>query len=307
MGENREATNYRLRRLAGGMTGAMAAAVAIVMIVSPMSAGASASVLFPHATTSINWSVYQSGCGSGAAQKPGISIATGIGHASVKGKAKTCGAAKGGNSISSQGEGSTGIGINQAVTLTASASQVNISFNIQALAADSAVGKVLKTCPGNTYSGSYTSGNTTVTYSDSYTECTSQANWEIYMEPYVQDTTNGGYSYGFNYMYNSSGNYYESYADYTNYSNPYYTNSSFVGNYTQIYGGPYSQRISWTQSVLIAAPSTGWNAGDHLVIYAEVYLYADCYIVGENHATATASLAASGTAGHIDVTGITIT
>jgi hypothetical protein len=308
MGANRAGTNYRLGRLAGGLTGTMAAAVAILMIVSPMSSGASASVLFPHATTNINWSVYQAGCGKGAVQKPGISLATGIGHASVKGHAATCGLAKGGNTVPSEGEGATGMGITEVATLTASASQVNITFNIQALATDMATGKVPKVCPGNTYTGTYTSGNTSVTYTDSYTQCEAQANWEVYLEPYVQDTTNGGFSSGFQYMYNSSGNYFETYADYTNYSNPYYTNSSYVGTYNQSYGaGPYSTRLSWTPSVLISPPASGWNSGDHLVIYAQIYIYASTYIIGENHAKGSASFLASGSAGHVDISGITIT
>lgn len=305
MGANRENAKYRVRRMVGGLAGASAATVALLMVVSPMAGAASANVLFSHATTSLSWSNYQNGCANGVIAKPGISLLTGVGHASMKSTAKTCPLSKGGTSVASYGDSSTGLGVMETLKLTKAASTVNVSYNILATALAAANGTLPKHCPVTHYSFSYTSGNTTVTFSEKYSYCSAEASWNIYVEPYVEDLTTGTFASSFAYMYNQSGNYYDSYSYTYNYSNPYYKNSSFSGSYIQHWGaGPYTTRVAWTPSGVMTGT---WSAGDKLLINAQVYIYTYGEVQYESHGSATASFLASGTSGHVDITGITVT
>jgi len=301
MGENGVRTGYRLRRLVGGLAGMGAITVALLMVASPM-AGAASAVSFPHSTLSISWSNYQAGCALGKIAKPGLSLTTGLGHVSMKSAAKTCPPLKGGKAVSSYADDSSGLGITQYVKVAKAATQVNVSWNISATALAAASGTLAK-CPVNHYSFSYTSGNTTVTFNENYSYCSAEASWEVYVEPEVYDATTGLYSSAFMSAYNESGNYYDAYSYTYNYSNPYYKNTTYSGSYTYTYGGPYTTHLSWAPSAIMTG---SFSVGDHLVIYANMYVYTYAEIQGETHGSAVASFLASSPAGHVDVTGITL-
>lgn len=302
MGENGKRTGYRLRGLIGGLAGLGAVTVALLMVASPM-AGAASAVSFPHSTQSISWSNYQNGCAVGKVAKPGISLTTGAGHLSMKSVAKTCPALKGGKAVTSYADSSSGLGVTEYMKLTKAATTANVSWNISATALAAATGAIPTHCPSNHYSFSYTSGNTTVTFSENYSYCSSEANWAIYIEPEVYDVTTSTYSYSFMYMSNVSGNYFDSYSYTYNYSNPYYTNTTYSGSYSQTWGGPYTTHISWAPSTIMTGV---WSVGDHLVVYANMYAYCYAEVQGEGHASAVAGISATPTTGHVDLTGITV-
>jgi hypothetical protein len=289
--------------MVGGLAVGSAAAVAMLMVLSPMG-GAVSALAFPHATVSLSWSNYQTGCAAGKITKPAISLTTGVGKASMKSTAKTCPILKGGKAVTSYADDSTGLGITENLKLTKAATQVNVSYDIVALAMAAAVGTLPRHCPVTHYSFSYVSSNTTVSFNENYSYCASEASWSIYIEPEVYDATTGMYASSFGAMSNVSGNYYSSYSYSYNYSNPYYTNVTYAGTSSQTWGGPYSTSIAWAPSAIMTG---SWSVGDHLIIYAQVYIYTYAQIQGEGHGSATAAFLASGTSGHVDITGITIT
>jgi len=303
MGENKATTNYRMRRIGGGLVGFGAAAVAMIMVLSPMASAASAATLFPHSTASLSWDVYENGCATAKVAKPGISLTTGVGHASMSSKAKTCSHNKGGSKVDSYSDASNGVGITENIKLTKAASMVNITLNIRAIATVAAAGNLPAHCPVTTDSGSYSFSNTTVWYNDSYAYCSAEASWEIYAEPEVEDLTTHTYYSQFASMGNESGNYYDYYNDTTNYSNPYYTNVSYSGVSTYSFGTPYTTHIAWNPSLVMTGT---FNLGDHLEIFADIYIYTDTEVEYESHGNAAASFLASGASGHVDISSITV-
>lgn len=296
--------NYSLRRLAGGSAGIGAMAIMVMMALSPIASAMTPGVTFKNATPYTSMSFNLQGCATGKVTKPTFSTLTGFGKMNMKGSAHTCLAAKGGQSVNSFADFSSSVGLIQSVKLSAAKTNVAITWNVSGLATGAAAG-VATHCPTYNYSFSYFAGTTWVFYNSSSSYCAAEAFWEIYSDPYVYDATQGTYNYGtFSYMYNQTGNYHDMYSYTYNYSNSSYTNVTYSGSFNGSFGATSTNHVSWGPTANIAGT---FNAGDHLIIYATLYAFAEAYVEYESHAHAAISMDFAPTVGHADLTGIVIT
>jgi len=284
-----------------------ALAIAAIMVLTPAANAASAAIAIHGGTPTNDYSVYSNGCSKAVLQKPGFSVATGLGHAAMKDTSKTCKPAQGGKSVYSYGETYAGVGKTVALKLTAAYSSANISWNIKGIAADAASGSISH-CPVNYYSYNYTYtyGNITgtETFKETSSYCAATASWNIYSDPEVYDVTTKTYSSSYWSLYNETGVYYDMFAYSENYSNGGYSNYSY--NYTSLhhYGPTNSTSINQAFTSIL---SGSWSKGDQLIIYASVYVsaYTEVEYASSGHAAALVNLA--GTTGHVDLVGITLT
>ena len=290
-------------------TGLGALAVMALMVLSPMASAVTPQVTFKNSSVSVSDSVTLFGCASGKAPRPGLSTSTGFGHGAMNGKAKECSLATGGGFVKSLFDGFGSVGLTQSVRLGAAASLINISWNVKAATSDSAIG-VPAHCPFQNFSYAYPiySGSTIVTWvyineTDQY--CYAGAFWEFYGQPYVYDATTSTYTYAsFQYAYNQTGNYHENFTYSVNFTNSSYSsNYSFTSLTNQSYGVSNTSAFQWAPSWYI---SGSWAKGDHLLIFTSMYLYAVAQVFAEKGGKAATSFNAAGTAGHVDLTGITI-
>lgn len=296
--------NYSLRRLAGGSAGIGAMAIMVMMALSPIASAMTPGVTFKNSTPATSSSFYLSGCSFGKVVKPTFSTTTGFGKIAMKGSAHTCKAAKGGQLVTSFADFSSSVGLTQSVHLLAAKTNVAITWNVTGLATGAATG-VATHCPTYTYSFSYFAGTTWVFYNSSSSYCAAEAYWEMYSDPYVYDATTGTYSYGtFNYMYNQTGNYHDMYSYTYNYSNSSYTNVTYSGSFNGSFGSTSTNHISWGPSANIAGT---YNVGDHLIIYATLYAFAEAYVEYEGHGSAAVNVDLAPTVGRVDLTGIVLT
>jgi hypothetical protein len=280
----------------------------LIMALSPAASAVTPNPAFKNASPQIYDSLGIQGCSTGKLARPGISMKTGGGHLSMSGTSKTCFPVKGGSSVISQMYGDVELGATETMKLTKPATQVNISWNISALATTAAVGK-LTHCPWQNYSfygiSINASGGTSgvfINESDQY--CAATSEWEIYSEPEVYDMTTGTYTTGFAYMQNESGNYYDNYTETLNYTAPGWVNQTYSGSYSQVYGASSSTRINWAPSTVL---SGSWAKGDRLVIYAQIYVYASTAIEYAKGGNAKVSFLAATGLYHADLTSLTLT
>ena len=304
---DRRTKPYRFRRMAGGASGAAALAVMAIMVLSPMaSAGLHAAVKFRGGTPYRAAYVTTEGCAAGKAPAPGFSMTTGFGKVSMAGHARTCTALKGGLAINSIFSADNGLGVIESFKLAKAASSVAVAWNIKGVASDSA-GGILAHCPTQTYSYSYNIGPSWVFVNYSYSDCYAEAGYNLYSYPEVYDQTTHMY-YGpstYQQLYNSTGNYHYAYMDTVNYSNSSYaSNSSYSYSYNGSMGSSNTSNIAWAPTWYVNGT---YNLGDHLIIYAELDASVYAEIFGEKRAHAAASFVASGTTGHVDLMGITVT
>jgi hypothetical protein len=247
------------------------------------------------------------GCATMKAKFPTFNLKTGVGSASMTNAAKTCSKAKGGTGQESYADSEAQVGESHALTLRSAASVVNVTANVKAAVSDMAKG-VLRTCPTQTESFvstwvNSTGGTSLGYYNDTYSDCYAEAGWEAFLDVEVEDLTTNtyiGYGTGFS---NTTGNYYDSYNETINYTNPLWTNVSYNGTSYGSYGLSNSTTLAWAPTV---SATGSWSAGDHLEIYSYVFVYAWSEIYYETKGVAHASIDAAGSSGHIDITKVTI-
>jgi hypothetical protein len=308
-GPRRSAVRWR-----AGATAVAAVALAVLVVLAPASANSPTSLsLLKGSNRTLSDSPYGTGCARTSISFPQLKVSTGAGgEAKDAGTATTCGAASGGYSTLSEADSSATLGVWKTVTLSRAASSLQASVNIQAIVSDHAKG-VIHACPWTHLNGSYsnTSGNhtTQVWYNYSYSYCTAESFWEFDLWTEVYDNTTGVWSYGtVPYVFNQSGNYLESYNSTTNYSNPDpslgWVNGSSSGILAQIYGKGYVHptTIHWTPA---SYDNSSWASGNRITVYVFLYAIIQAAVQGEQ-GSASATILASGSNGHIDITSVTL-
>lgn len=299
-------------RTPGALAAAGALGVALIMALAPATSAATPAIF--HGTTPlISEDLYLNGCAKGKLSKPTISPSTGFGKAGFSASAKTCSTKLGGNTVESYADASEEVGLQDAVHLAKAATNVNVTLNVKGSYLVNAVGKFAN-CPWDnyTYSGLFSNGTGTsfgyINETEQY--CESEAFWGGFLEIYVYDATTGVYTYASllpGIGGNSSGNYFENYIFTENWTNPAWYAMNYSYTCLNCSGTLGSAASGTFASSLPASISGSWAKGDHLIIYAYAYLYADTYIVGEKGGKATASFNGATLGGHVDVTSITVT
>jgi hypothetical protein len=308
--QNRAETTLRLGRWAGALTTMGALAAVLVMALTPVASAVTTAAIH-NATPIINDDLNLSGCAKGKVDKPTLSVLTGVGSAYMSGNAHNCPLSLGGKNVESYADMQSGLGAVQSLKLSSAATQVNMTWNMKALISTSATG-TLTHCPTTHYSFTGLFINSTGGTSNGYineTEqyCEVESFFELYAEPEVYDVTTGTYTYGFSFIaQNTSGAYYENYTETVNYTNPAWAsmNSTYSClNCSGSFGASSSYSLSSTYSTLI---SGSWAKGDHLIIYAELYVFSEAYIEYASHAHAAALFNAKTSGNHLDLTAITV-
>lgn len=296
------------------MTTVGAFVAVLVMVLAPSAAASSAALSLPHDTPIIQFSSYAQGCSKGLDPTHSFSVKTGFGAISEKDTASTCYAIKGGYSVDSDADSYDELGATQNfASLTHNYTSLNGTWNITATADLAASGKI-KNCPYSTesfsvlfYNGTgYGSGWINETYQDCYAEA------YIYMDPQMEidDITSGQYwGFGFSGFYATAGAYADNYTETINYTTPgfgvntTYSCTTCYGSYGP--GGVTAINTNVYANVTAATYGLSWAKGDHVQIYAEVFVETGVEIYYAKAASATSSLTAVPHTGHVDLTAFT--
>lgn len=282
--------------------------MAIIVLSAALASAVAPTSLFPHATPVLVWTGSVAGCSTGRVGPPSLSTVTGIGHDLLKAHAITCPAARGGTGVTSSSTVQATVGVSDLINLTRSVTSVAISWSVRANGSTNVTGHA-RTCPSNTSFSSYpiyiggtlstwVYDNSTVTY------CAAESMWEIVGAPYVYDASTGTTTYASfaPQESNVSGNYFSAYQYVYNYSNSSYTNQTYHGTTALSFGAAAALSIAWSPTWYINGT---FALGDRLVVVATIEVVTIAYVAFEKHASSTTDFVATGSADHLDLTGIT--
>jgi hypothetical protein len=300
------APRRRLGQVAGVTTMTSALAVAILMAVSPATAGPVFVNLF-HGVTPIKLASYDAtGCSKNIPGRPTFSTKTLDGSAVLSSYAVSCSLAKGGVNMASDASTIIELGLSSVAKARAGTTTVNVSFGVQANVSDSALGSA-KHCPLTTTSTSLNVPNGTQYTNLTRGECLSEADYVFEATVEVCEITPAGASncsFGSYFLDNETG-----FLDYivvqqVNYSSPLAgTNSTYNYSESESFGVRNTSVLHGTYSVPVIGT---WSAGSRLLITSIVFLRTDAETWGKVHCTATGSIDAGTGTNHVDVLGMTV-
>lgn len=287
----------------------------LVMALAPASAAATGALSFKHATSLIDVSSDSQGCASASNPVHSFKLKTGVGAISQKESATTCSASKGGLTTDSNAGSFDEIGITQNyASLTHNYSYLNSTWSVNALTTLSASGKI-KNCPYQNesfvdyfYNGTgFSYGYVNETYQNCYAEA------YVYVDPemLIDDYTTGQYwGFGFSGYYAYAGEYADNFSETINYTTAGWTNYSYAC--TTCYGS-YGPGGTTAVSTTVYGNVTGstygllWSKGDHVEIYAEIFVETGVELYYAKAGKASASIDAAGPRGHVDLTAFSFT
>lgn len=292
----------RTKRLIGGVTAVSAAAVALIMIVSPLATAAVTPAVFKGAVSDPSYNVNWQGCGVAKSSEPKWSKTTGILHWLGSSTSTTCKKVLDGVGSSSSADSGFSENLGIPLKISSTATGLNVTWSMVAGWTEKAANYTAKGCPSYKYNYSYNYGwswvNTTYTDSD----CSIDASVNLYGSVYLVDETTGSYYYPSNYwngLYRSFDEYNDSYSGTTTYSNSSYWQDNY--SYSDSYG--YRSGSIGSGAFTPANSPVWWINGtfsghDTYVLfpYLDGSVSTDCY--GSGKASSIASLdLSSGTNG----------
>ncbi len=287
-----------MNRWAGGAAFVGAAAIAVIMMLSPASAAVKPAGSGAQYTPDVSAST--TGCATAKTTAPHFNSKTGIMTMAATSSAKLC-KTLGSVGLDNYGDSESGFTLYIPVTLTAANAGVNVTADLTGTWAEASAGKITN-CPiSNSYSYSYNYGTYWYNFTDEYGYCDLDSYAEIYGDAYLIDETTGAYTYG-NYwdgVDHHNDKYLDNYFDQGNYSNSSY----WADNYTDY--GSYGSYSGANGAGTFAGDSPTWwfNGtfdGSHTyILEVYMYAYADSTVEGAKAGTASASIDLAGGSNNI--------
>jgi hypothetical protein len=255
---------------------------------------------------------YLYGCSTQHALGPKMKIPTGIGQATAQTTAVTCNSKHGGLRVESDAALALGVGIEKYVTLRHNANTVNVSYSVVATVGDAARGSTTL-CPSQVYDYTYKVHNRTassrVWENTTETYCQATAYYFVYLEVDACPLTQGSCAYGYTQLAsNTSGNEVSTYLEAVNYSNPAvlgFANSSTFTSYNASYGPSNVSALRLAGSLNVSSIGH-WLKGTPLLIQAQLVIQVESTVEFETGGMAKAYADASGSSGHLDITGLSV-
>jgi hypothetical protein len=301
----------------GAMTSAGATLAVLVMVLAPAASASTSAIVLRNASVVLDYGVNVQGCAHGSNTVHKFNLKTGIGATSEKAMGKACGAASGGYKTDTYSNSYTEFGfIQNYPSLAHNYSYINSSWTISALTTlKSSTTSSIKNCPyqtssslDNFYNGT---GFALGWVNETYQNCFSEASVNIDPQAQVDDITSGQYwGFGFSGYYATAGAYADNYTETENFTTKGWTNATF--SCTTCYGsfgagGTTTVKTTVYGNVTAATYGILWSTGDHVQVYGEIFISTYAEVFGVKGATDSASIVASGTGGHVDLTSFSFT